>query len=517
MSDLQRPDPDALLAAIQQQEAQALRGRLKVFLGMAAGVGKTYAMLEAAHQRLAEGRDVVVGYVETHGRPETQALLNGLEVIPRQQLAYRGRNLPEMDLDAILRRAPQVVLVDELAHTNVPGARHAKRYQDVLELLHAGIDVLTTVNVQHFESRADAVQQITGIVVHETLPDSVLDLATEVELIDLSPEELRKRLAEGKVYTPERAEVAAQNFFRVGNLTALREMALRLTAERVDHQLQNYMQVKRIAGPWRSAERLLVAVGPSPSSAQLIRWTRRTAYNLDAPWLAVYVETTQTLSTADQAQLSRNLALARELGGEVVMAAGQDVVAVLLRLARQRNVTQIVMGKPRGWRWWRGSLAERMLSASGQIDVYLVSGQTEEQTPPAPVRGLGRSLVAPLRHYAAALAWVGLVTALNLLLISSLDWVGYQVVGLTELLAVLLIAIYLGRGPALLAAAVSALLWNVLFIPPQFTFEISEVQDVTLVLMYFIIALIGGNLTARLRLQERRAQHNAERTMRFIT
>jgi two-component system, OmpR family, sensor histidine kinase KdpD len=287
--NLLRPDPDALLAAIQKEDEKQQRGKLKIFFGMAAGVGKTYAMLDAAHARKADGVDVIVGYVETHKRAETEALVSGLEVIPRQKLEYRGTWLDEMDLDAILARKPQLVLVDELAHTNAPGTRHPKRYQDVIELLEAGINVYTTVNVQHFESRADTVRQITGITVHETVPDTVLDLADEVELIDLSPEDLRKRLAEGKVYTPEKTEIAADNFFRVGNLTALREMALRLTAERVDHQLQDYMQIKQIAGPWKSSERLMVAVGASGFSEKLIRWTRRTALdcgicrNIEAP------------------------------------------------------------------------------------------------------------------------------------------------------------------------------------------------------------------------------------------
>ena len=239
---------------------------------------------------------MVVGYVDTHGRSETELLLQGLEVLPRRTVEYRGTRLEDMDLDALLARSPELALVDELAHTNAPGLRHRKRYQDVMELLEAGIDVYTTVNVQHFESRADAVAQITGVTVHETVPDSLLDLADDIELIDLPPEDLRKRLAEGKVYTAERADVAARNFFRTGNLTALREMALRLTAEHVDHKLQDYMQVKHIAGPWKSGERLLVAVGSSPFSEQAVRWTRRMAYNLEAPWLAVHVETAHKLS-----------------------------------------------------------------------------------------------------------------------------------------------------------------------------------------------------------------------------
>ena len=346
MTDNTRPDPDTLLAAINKAEARQKRGHLKIFFGMAAGVGKTYSMLEAAVQRQADGIDVVIGYVETHGRAETEEMAVGLPVVARQQLDYRGTQFEEMDLDAILARRPQLVLVDELAHTNIPGARHPKRYQDVLELLDAGIDVYTTINVQHLESRADTVRQITGVTIRETVPDSILEQADEIELIDLAPEELQKRLAEGKVYLGEQAAAAAHNFFRLGNLTALREMALRLTAERVDHQLQDYMQAKQIAGPWKSGERLMVAISPSPLSERLVRWTRRMAYNLEAPWLAIYVETPQPLSPEQQVQLSRNLDLARKLGGEVITTSSEDIIGALLRVARQRNVTQSVVGKP---------------------------------------------------------------------------------------------------------------------------------------------------------------------------
>jgi two-component system, OmpR family, sensor histidine kinase KdpD len=511
-----RPDPDALLAAIQEQEGRQGRGKLKVFFGMAAGVGKTYAMLDAAHARQAEGVDVVIGYVETHKRAETEALLNGLEVIPRQKVEYRGTTLAEMDLDTILARRPQLVLVDELAHTNVPGTRHPKRYQDVIEILEAGINVYTTINVQHFESRADTVRQITGITVQETVPDSIIDLADEIELIDLSPEDLRKRLAEGKVYVPEKVETAANNFFRLGNLTALREMALRLTAERVDHQLQNYMQIKRIAGPWKSGERLLVAIGPSPFSEQLIRWTRRMAYNLEADWLAVYVETSRPLTTDQRTTLTRNLELARDLGAEVVTTAGDNIPTTLLNVARQRNIAQIVMGKPvhaplrdalRG-----GSPVDQVVRASGSIDVFVVTGNPTATRPP--LFQLDTRQTSHLTQYGIALAAVSAVT-LGHLLIS--DIASYELLGLIYLTAVLLIAVYLGRGPAVLGAAASALAWNFLFIEPRFTFEISRAQDVLLLLLFFIIALFAGNLTARIRTQERQARHNAERTMALYT
>jgi two-component system sensor histidine kinase KdpD len=516
-----RPDPDALLAAIQKDEDARARGKLKIFLGMAAGVGKTYAMLEAARRARADGIDVVIGYVETHRRAETDALVAGLEVVPRRSYDYRGATLHEMDTDAILARAPQLALVDELAHTNAPGSRHAKRYLDVSELLQAGIDVWTTVNVQHFESRADAVEQITGVRVHETLPDSILDLAAEIELIDLSPDDLRRRLAEGKVYTAERIETAANNFFRVGNLTALREMALRLTAERVDHQLQDYMAIKRIAGPWKSGERLMVAVGASPFSEKLIRWTRRMAYNLEAPWIAVYVENAQITSTSAKDQLAHNLAFARSLGGEVLTITGNDVPTALLRLAAQRNVTQIVIGKPQHTRLQQllrgGSLVDRMIRDSGDIDIYVVTGD-ETQAPPTRTPLLpAPQLHSSLGAYLAAIGIVTGVTVTDFLLVTAFPWIGYQAVGLTELLAVLLIAVYLGRGPALVAATISAFTWNFLFIEPRLTLNISQVQDAILFALYFVIAIFAGNLTARIRAQERLARYTADRTLALYT
>lgn len=520
MNDNYRPDPDALLAAIQRDESRQGRGKLKIFLGMVAGVGKTYAMLDAARQLQADGLDVLVGYAETHGRMETDALLSSLDSIPRRKVEYRGTILQELDTDAVLARRPALILVDELAHTNAPGSRHLKRYQDVIELLEAGINVWTTVNVQHFESRADAVRQITGITVHETVPDSLLDLADEIELIDLSPEDLRKRLVEGKVYTPERVEAAANNFFRIGNLTALREMALRLTAEHVDHKLQDYMQLKQIAGPWKSGERLMVAVGPSPFSERLIRWTRRMAYNLEAPWLAVYVDTSRPLSSDAKARLSRNIALARSLGGEIITVGGENIPSALLRVARQRNVTQIVMGKPQHTRWQTllrgGSLVDHTISDSGDIDIYVVTGDKT-----SPERSLPQALRLEIhsqrQQYLWAMLVVAIVTSVDLLLFDALPWLGYQAVGLTELLTVLLIAAYLGRGPALLAAAVSAVSWNFLFIDPRLTFTIDHFQDVILFTLYFAIAIFTGNLTARIRTQERQAWQTTERMTALYT
>src|SRR5450432_4066824 len=380
-----RPDPDALLASLNREQQRALRGKLKVFFGMCPGVGKTYAMLRAAQQEIRDGVDLVVGVVETHGRVETEALLAGLPVIPRRQITYKNIQISEMDLEAILLRKPKLVLVDEFAHTNAPGSRHPKRYQDVVELLDAGIDVFTTLNVQHLESRADAVRQITGANVQETLPDSVFELADQIELIDLPPETLLERLREGKVYLGDRAQAAAENFFKDTHLTALRELALRFVAERVDKRLREMRATGPLKTVWRSGERLLVAVGPSPSSTQLVRWTRRMAAAQGATWIAVSVESSRPLPTEALRRLEQNLALARELGAEVVITHDDDVADALVRVALQNNATQIVVGKSRSPRWLDalrgGSLVDRLLRISGPIDIYVVPAERVAEKP----------------------------------------------------------------------------------------------------------------------------------------
>src|SRR5512135_2886330 len=336
-----RPDPEALLAQAQAEEQG--RGKLKIFLGYAAGVGKTFAMLEAAHQRLAQGLDVVVGYIETHKRVETESMLQGMEILPRASIEYRGIRLTEMDVDAVLRRHPALVLVDEMAHTNAPGARHAKRYQDIEEILDAGIDVYTTLNIQHLESLNDAVAQVTGVVVHETVPDRVIDEASEIEVIDLPPEELLVRMKEGKVYIPDQAARAIQEFFRKGNLTALREMSLRRAAERVDTQMRSYMQTRAIQGPWPATERLLVCISPSPLAEKLVRNTRRLADELNAEWFAVYVEISSKPENnpAQRERIGRTLQLAEELGAKSLTLAGSSIHEAVLGFARQNNITKV--------------------------------------------------------------------------------------------------------------------------------------------------------------------------------
>jgi two-component system sensor histidine kinase KdpD len=339
---------DALLAYAQAEEQQQARGKLKIFLGYVAGVGKTYAMLEAAHQRQDEGLDVVAAYVETHGRAETEDLLQGLELIPRKQVEYRGVILPEMDIDAVLARHPHLALVDELAHTNAPGSRHPKRYLDVEELLAAGIDVYTTLNIQHLESLNDVVAQITEVTVRETVPDRLLDAATEIELIDLPPDELLQRLKEGKVYVPDQAARASQRFFRPGNLTALREMALRRAAARVDDQMRAYMRTRAIPGPWPAADRLLVCVSPSPLSERLVRTARRLADPLNAKWYALYVETPAHahLKETDRDRVARTLRLAEELGGKAVTKPGRRVAETVIDYAHRHNVTKSSPANP---------------------------------------------------------------------------------------------------------------------------------------------------------------------------
>jgi two-component system sensor histidine kinase KdpD len=504
VTERDRPNPDALLAALQRNEARQRRGRLKVFLGMCAGVGKTYAMLEAARREFAAGTDVVIGYVETHGRKETDALAEGLPILPRRMVAYRGIQLGEFDLDAALARKPKLILVDEFAHTNAPESRHPKRYQDVLELLDAGIDVLTTLNIQHIESRAEAVSQITGVTIYETVPDTALTNA-EFELVDLPPDELRSRLAAGKVYLPDRAATAQDNFFRAGNLSALRELALRFTAEHVGQDVLEERLAHGAGAPWKSSQRLMVAVSASPTSASLVRWTRRLAGELHAAWLAVYVESTKALSSEDQTRLAKNLALARELGAEIVTTTDEDVVRGILRTAREHNATQIIIGKPADWRlielFRGGSVLNRLIRETGNIDVHVVRPEGEKiSSRPLHTDNFWK---IDFRTYLWVAGIVAGVTGLNAVLD---QFVGVYALALTYLMAVVVMALFVSRGPVVFAATLSAILWNFFFLPPRYTFFITSFQDGMMFAMYFIVALVLGQLTARIRTQQ-----NAER------
>ena len=514
-----RQDPDELLRVIAADEVSKRSARLRVFLGMSAGVGKTYSMLQAAHQRKAEGFDIVIGVVETHGRRETAALLEGLEIIPKKQLEYKGTILEEMDLDAILKRQPDIVVVDELAHTNIPGSRHAKRYQDVLELLDSGIEVLTAVNVQHLESRKESVESITQVPVRETVPDSILERANQMELVDIAPIELLKRLREGKIYLGDKAERAADNFFKEDRLTALREIALRLTAERVDQDLQRFVRVEEKSGPWQTNERLMVAISHSPYSEKLIRATRRLAYNLEAPWIAVYIDTGISLGNEDQAQLAKNLSLARELKAEVITTTEDDVAAALRRIARQKNVTQILVGRP-ARRWFRnliegGSLLDRLVRDTGEVDVHVIRQGAGNENPsyrPPTFESVGtwssRFASKPIQYWNTF--WF--LSAIAFLSYLCNEYIGYRAVGFIFLLGVLIVGMLASLGPVLFAAIGGALAWNYFFIPPIMTFNIREPEDFILCLVFMVVALILGYLTHRIRFHERLIREREDRT-----
>jgi len=506
--DESRPDPDALLHSIRKEEEKASQAKLKIFFGMCAGVGKTYDMLTAAHEAISKGIDVVIGIVETHKRAETEALAVNLPVIPRKRIDYRDSVVEEMDLDAILDRKPKLVLVDELAHTNAPGSRHLKRYQDVQELLDNGIDVYTTLNVQHLESRADAVAQITGSLIRETVPDSIFERADDIEVIDLPPDELLKRLEEGKVYSPERSQQAIQNFFRKGNLTALREMSLRLTAERVDHQLRDYMRTERITGPWKSGQRLVVGISPSPHSVSVLRWARRLSYTMNASWVVVCVETSAALPDSDKEQLSKNISLARKLGAEIITTADENVSDALIRVAREQNATQILVGKSKRGLFSRSQrLIEDLVEKSHNVDVYIV-GQ-EDTTQQEKKRRAIPKLQSSITQYTLASA---IVVVVALLCFPFQQIIGYRTVSMIILLTVSLLPLRMGPGPVLIAAGTGAIMWDFFFFPPIFTFSIGRVEDVMMLAAYFIVAIVTGVLTARVRAREKAVRQREERT-----
>ncbi|HEY6440696.1 MAG TPA: sensor histidine kinase KdpD [Acetobacteraceae bacterium] len=500
-----RPSPDALLETAQQ----SARGRLKVFLGAAPGVGKTFEMLSAARARYQEGVDVVVGVVETHGRRETEALLDGMEIIPRRPVDYRGRTLAELDLDALLARRPQLALVDELAHTNAPGSRHPKRYMDVDELIAAGIDVYTTLNVQHVESLNDVIAQITRIRVRETVPDSIIDKADDIELIDLTPEDLIQRLRDGKVYVPHQAERAIRHYFSPGNLTALRELALRRTAQRVDKQMVRYMQSHAISGPWAAGERILACIGSDVAGADVVRHAKRMADSLKAPWTAVHVETGRDLNLgeAERDRIAEAMRLAERLGAETVTLPGQDVADTIAEYARANNVTHIIIvQQPRAW--WRelfyGSLAQQLIRKSGGAGVHVLGRNSDASKPREFVVRTGEA-----RAYLGSLAFVAVSLGGALLLHQRL---GVASVAMAFLTAVLVSAVVYGLWPALFASFVSVLAYNFFFLPPLYTFTIADPENVAALFFFGVTAVIASNLTARVRAQAIVARQRARTT-----
>ncbi len=507
-----RPNPDDLLASLKEEEEKSKRGKLKIFFGMCAGVGKTYTMLEAAQVEKKKGADIVIGYVETHNRRETAALVEGFELIPRKKYLYRTAQVQEMDLDAIIARRPQIVLVDELAHTNAPGSRHLKRYLDVQEILDNGINVYTTVNVQHLESRSEIVAQITGIIVRETLPDDVFESADDIEVVDLTPDELLQRLSEGKVYTPERSKEAILNFFRKGNITALREMALRIVADRVDKQLHDYMQIKRIRGPWKSGVHLLVAVSYTRQSTKLLRWAKNLADMMGGNLQAIYVETSHDLTEKEREHLDRNINLAKQLGLQFRIITNSDVVKAIVDFAQKENITHIIIGKPKVRNLYTlfklGNFVNRLIRYSGNIDVYILGSDTQIDDKYRYKASLP-SFTSSVNQYLVATLSIVFTAAVCFMLKGI---IGYQVVSFALLFVVSILAFFFGTGPILLAATLSSLIWDYFFIPPAYTLHIGKPEDMLMLGMFFIIALLNGVLTSRVKHQEQKIRVREERT-----
>ncbi len=506
----QRPSPDALLEKARAET----RGRLKIFLGAAPGVGKTYEMLASGHAKIADGVDVVVGVVETHGRKETQAMLAGFEIVPRVAVEYRGRRLEEMDIDAILARKPDLVLVDELAHTNAEGSRHPKRYLDVKELLDRGIDVYSTLNIQHVESLNDVVSQITRIRVRETVPDSVIDMADDVEIIDLTPDDLIKRLHDGKVYVANTAERALTNYFTPGNLTALRELALRRTAQRVDDQLLTHMQAHAISGPWAASERVLVSVDQHPASASLVRYAARMASRLRAPWAAVYVETNRAinLSEAELDTVAANLRLAEQLGGEAITVPGRETSEELIRYAASNNVTHIVIGAPKqaAWReWLTPSAASQLIRRAGDISVHVISGDESRATTQRGVKAATAAPAFDIRAYLLAVVYVAIALVAGIVLDQVLD---VRNLALVFLMAVLTSAVLHGLRPALFSCLLGAFSFNFFFLPPRYTLTISDPESVLALFFFLGVAIVASNLTATVQRQAAAARQRARTT-----
>lgn len=512
----ERPSPEALLEAARREDSRV--GKLRIFVGAAPGVGKTYEMLRTARARRKDGYDVVVGVVETHGRKETQALLRGLEIVPRRRVEYKGQTLEEMDLDAILARRPQIVLVDELAHSNATGSRHPKRYLDVEEILSHGIDVYTTVNIQHIESLNDVVAQITRVRVRETVPDAIFDRADAVELVDLTPGDLIERLKAGKVYIPEQAERALEHFFSPANLTALRELALRRTAERVDDQLLTEMQARAIPGPWAAGERILVCVTEDPRGAGLVRYAKRVADRLRAPWTALSIETRHSLRLGNEQRdrIADTLRLAERMGGEAMTVPGgaRRVADDIIGFARANNVTQIIVGKSDRPRWLEilaGSVVHDLLRRAGDIRVQVICGEAEPGDPigKKTVRAAAPPSSFDPRPYAVSLLATGGALAVGWYLY---PWLGVESVDLIFLTAIVGIAVGYGLLPSLAASIAGSLCYNYFFLPPLFTFTITAGTNLAAFVSFAVVAVIVSNVAGRMQSQTVIAVNRARTT-----
>lgn len=521
VSDDARPDPDSLLAQVQEQARRAIRGKLRIYFGASAGVGKTYAMLNAGHKLQTEGHDVLVGIVETHGRSETAALTSGLTVLPLKSIDYRGKTIAEFDIDAALARHPELILIDELAHSNAPGSRHPKRWQDVEELLNAGIDVFTTVNVQHLESLNDVVGGITGIRVTETLPDTVFDQAEEVVLVDIPADELLARLQTGKVYQAQQARQAAQNFFRKGNLIALRELALRRTADRVEDDVQAYRVEKSISTVWKTDNDLLACIGPRAGAERIIRSTARLANQLNAQWHAVYVDTPQLqrLSVNQRERLLNTLKLAQDLGATTAVLTGNDIAYALVTYARNHNLSKIILGRDHNKRFWRPSHIKAIATYAPDIDVIETGlpnpDDRQELSPQSLSRPMLDESTALLKRkvkYAPYL-WTVVISILTTALITPLaEHLDLANVVMLFLLTELLVAVRFGRGPAIVAAVLGVMAFDFFFLPPRFSFVVANAQYLVTFAVMLIVGLITGQLMAGMRYQANLAAHREART-----
>jgi two-component system sensor histidine kinase KdpD len=504
---MERPDPDELLANIKREESH--RGKLKIFFGAAAGVGKTYSMLESARLQKEESVDVVAGWVETHKRVETEALLEGLEILPAKIIQYKNVELREFDIDAALERKPTLILVDELAHTNAPGSRHPKRWQDVEELLDKGIDVYTTLNVQHCESATDVVAQITGITVRETVPDTIVEKADEIELVDLPTENLLKRLKEGKVYLGEMAERAAQHFFQPGNLIALRQLALRYTAHNVDEKLMSYKQAHAVSKVWGAQDRFLVCISANPNAGRLIRAGKRIASDLGVNWTVAYVETGTQLNEKDRARISEMMRLAEKLGAQVATLSGQYVAETLISYARSKNINKIIVGKPAKPKWKElifGSIINKLARKCQEIDLYLLSVETQSE----PIE------VAPVAM--VPFSWKNFFKVLSIVILCTLiDWAMFRHLALVNLIMVYLlgvtwVAFKYGRRMSMIASFSSVLFFDFFFVPPYLTFAVADVQYIITFAVMLIVGFAISHLTGRLRRQTIMMRFSDDRT-----
>jgi two-component system, OmpR family, sensor histidine kinase KdpD len=518
-----RPDPDQILASIQNEDKRKLEGHLRIFIGMSAGVGKTYAMLEAAHVKKKDGSNVVIGIIETHGRADTEDKVHGLTLLARKRIEHRGVILEEMDLDEIIKLKPQIVLVDELAHTNAPGSRHPKRWQDVIEILENGIDVYSTLNIQHIESRKDDVENITDVVIHETVPDLILERADHIEVIDIPPIDLLKRLEDGKVYLPDKAEQAKENFFKTDKLTALRQILLRFSADKVDAELQTINSQKLKGKVWKTQEKILLAVGHGPESEKLVRAAKQMATNLRCPWYAAYIDTGDNLLPLDQKTLSRNMDLARDLGARVLTTSEENIVSGIDRVCRQNDITQVVIGQP-GFQpiknFFRGgSLLDKLLkpnSLSNQVTINLVKTRSSQSRFKLPEK------VNQFKHFKwypflLATVFVIFLGLFNKFILDINGLLPYRSIGMVFLLGVTFCGLFLPLGATIWASLLSVQIWNVFFIPPLYTFHIDSPDDITLAISFFFTATVTGALTSIVRKNQNLIRDQEARTAQLYS